>query len=135
VTEERGFEVKGRALDGFGKRLAAIRRAQGLTQDELGKLVAVSKRVIAYYEQEDAQPPGAMLVDLARALRISADELLGLKPAREKSSPKTARLLKRLQKIEKLPPSDQRAILKFVDALTKSRTQGSNGATAREARS
>jgi hypothetical protein len=70
--------------------------------------------VIAYYESDGA-PPGAMLVDLARALGITADELLGMAPVREKISPKTARLLKRLRRIEELPPADQRAVLTLQD--------------------
>lgn len=113
--------MKTRTLEGFGPRLAAIRQAQGLTQAELGHAAHVSQRVIAYYETESTQPPGALLVDLARALRVSADELLGLKPRTDKTSPKTARLLKRLQKIEDLPPADQRAILKLVDAMLDTR--------------
>ena len=68
--------------------------------------------MIAYYEVQSAQPPGALLVDLARALKVSTDELLGVKPVRETLSPKTARLLKRLRRIEELPPADQRAVLK-----------------------
>ena len=36
----------------------------------------------------DAQPPGSLLVALARALKVSADELLGLKTVTEKTSPK-----------------------------------------------
>ena len=52
---------------------------------------------------------------------MSADELLGLKPVKEKTSPKQARLLKRLQQVEKLPQSEQRAVLKFVEALVTSR--------------
>jgi transcriptional regulator with XRE-family HTH domain len=71
---------------------------------ELGKAVGVSQRVIAYYETESEQPPGALLVDLAKALKVSADELLGVKPAKEKATPKRARLLKRLQRVEQLPP-------------------------------
>ncbi len=39
----------------------------------------------------------------------------------KKISPKTARLRIQLQKIEALPPSDQRALLKFLDALLESR--------------
>jgi transcriptional regulator with XRE-family HTH domain len=109
--------MKERTLKGFGKRLADIRQARGLTQAELGQAVGVSKRVITYYEQEDAQPPGAMLVELAQALRVSSDQLLGLKPPKDKTSPRTARLIKRLQKIEKLPPTDQRVVLKMVDGL------------------
>jgi len=109
--------MKERTLKGFGSRLAEIRKSRAMTQTQLGETVGVSKRVIAYYEQQDAQPPGAMLVDLARALRVTMDELLGLKPTKEKTSPRTARLLKRLQKVEKLPPGDQRVVLKLVDGL------------------
>ena len=117
----RAVSVKERTVEGFGKRLAALREERALTQAELGEAVGVSQRVIAYYEREDAQPPGAMLIDLAKALKVSADELLGLKPTKEKTSPKMARLLKRLKKIEQLPAADQRAVLKMVDALHQTR--------------
>jgi transcriptional regulator with XRE-family HTH domain len=112
--------MKERTLKGFGSRLAEIRQSRGMTQAELGTAVGVSKRVITYYEQEDSQPPGAMLVDLARALRVSADQLLGLKPPKDKMTPRTARLLKRLRKVEHLAPSDQRVVLKLVDGLFES---------------
>jgi transcriptional regulator with XRE-family HTH domain len=113
--------MKERTLDGFGTRLAELRQARGLSQEELAAAVDVSRRVIAYYEAQSAQPPGALLVDLARALRCSTDELLGVKPVRETLSPKTARLLKRLRRVEELPPADQRAVLKLVDAMLETR--------------
>ena len=77
--------------------------------------------MVALYELESAQPPGALLVDFARALKVSADELLGLAPTTERVSPKTARLLKRLTRIAELPSADQRAVLKMVDALLEHR--------------
>ena len=113
--------MKERTLEGFGARLAALRQARGLSQEELAAQVDVSRRVIAYYEGHSAQPPGALLVDLARTLKVSTDELLGLAPMSAKTSPKTARLLKRLQRIEELPPADQRAVLKLVDAMLDTR--------------
>jgi transcriptional regulator with XRE-family HTH domain len=113
--------MKERTLEGFGTRLAALRQARGLSQEELARAVDVSRRVIAYYEAQSAQPPGALLVDLARALKVSTDELLGVKPVTEKLSPKTARLLKRLRRIEELPAADQRAVLKLVDAMLDTR--------------
>jgi len=118
--------MKERTLEGFGERLAQIRESRGLTQAELALAVGVSRRVIAYYEQEDSQPPGAMLVDLAKALRVSSDQLLGLKAPKDKPSPRTARLLKRLQKVEQLPRTDQRVVLKLVDGLLERHTR-SNG--------
>ncbi|MCY7412776.1 MAG: helix-turn-helix domain-containing protein [Salinibacterium sp.] len=110
-----------RTLDGFGARLATLRRARGLSQEELAAHAGVSRRVIAYYEAESGQPPGALLVDLARVLHVSADELLGIVSVREHTPPKTARLLKRLSRIEELPPADQRAVLKLVDAMLDTR--------------
>lgn len=119
--------MKQREVDGFGARLAEIRKSRGMTQAELGKQVGVSNRVIAYYELESTQPPGAMLVDLARALRVTTDELLGAAPVRERVKPKTARLMKRLQRVSDLPPTDQKAVLKFIDALVQSRGLASSG--------
>jgi len=113
--------MKSKPLDGFGPRLAAIRQRRGLTQTELGAAADVSQRMVAYYESESAQPPGALLVAFARALHVSADELLGLAPTHDTTSPKTARLLKRLRRIEELPPADQRAVLKLVDAMLDTR--------------
>src|SRR5258708_38963933 len=91
--------MKERTLDGFGARLAALRQARALSQEALADLVDVSRRVIAYYEVQSAQPPGALLVALARALTGSTDELLGVKPVRDPLPPKTARLLQRLHRI------------------------------------
>lgn len=118
--------MKERTLEGFGKRLADIRERRGMTQAELAEAVGVSRRVIAYYEQDDSQPPGAMLVDLAKALRVSADQLLGLKTPKETTSPRTARLVKRLQKVAQLPPTDQRVVFKLVDGLLERRSRSNS---------
>jgi transcriptional regulator with XRE-family HTH domain len=126
-------DVKERTLDGFGARLTALRQAQGLTQDELGTAVGISNRMIAYYERDGAQPPGAILVELAKALRVSTDELLGVRPVRETLPPKTARLLKRLRRVEELPPADQRAVLKLVDAMLETRRRATPPTRKRKA--
>jgi transcriptional regulator with XRE-family HTH domain len=114
-------QMKERTLEGFGQRLKEIRQGRALTQQELGDMVGVSQRVITYYESDDAQPPGALLVDLAQVLEVTADELLGIEPLKEKIPAKQARIRKRLQRVEELPAADQRAVLKFVDALVDSR--------------
>ncbi len=88
--------------------------------------VGVSQCVIAYYERADAQPPGAMLGSLAQALHVSVEEVLGTSQVADKTRPRTARLLKRLRKIEDLPAGDQRTVLKLLDALhaARARTSG-----------
>jgi len=122
-AEDVSMKVRSRMTVGFGERLATLRGARGLSQEELAEAAGVSRRMIAYYEAESDQPPGALLVDLAQALKVSADELLGLKAATEKTPPKTARLRKRLQLVEQLPAADQRTVLKLVEALAEARRQ------------
>jgi transcriptional regulator with XRE-family HTH domain len=109
--------MKARTMQSFGARLVALRRQRGLTQAGLGQMVGVSQRVVAYYETESRQPPGALLADLTCVLNVSSDQLLGLTSVVDKTPPKLARLRKRLQKAETLRVVDQRAILKLIDAL------------------
>src|SRR4051794_39755695 len=74
-----------------------------------------------------------MLVDLARALKLSADELLGLTPLRDTPSPKIARLLERMERLAELPDAEQRAVLKVVDGFLD-RTAGRSPAGVRPRR-
>ena len=89
--------------------------------------------MIAYYETESRQPPGARLVDMVRALKVSTDVLLGVASLPERTSPKTARLLKRLRRIEELPPADQCAVLKLVDAMLETRRRSAPAGRKRHA--
>ena len=113
--------MKERSIEGFGRRLAEIRKSRGVTQAQLGEAVGVSNRVIAYYETESDQPPGALLVDLCNALKVSADELLGIKPQKEPKNVKLTRLMNRLKQVADLPQADQRAILQHIEALVDAR--------------
>ena len=111
--------MRNKSMKDFGKRLAKLRKSRGLTQTELGEKVGVSYRVIAYYEGETDQPPGPLIVDLSRVLDVTTDELLGVKPCKQVSDPKTARLMKRLKRITELSPANQRSIIKHLEALLK----------------
>ena len=119
VTKRRARSIA--PHEGFGPRLARLRQGHGLTQEVLGARVGQSNRMIAYYERDDAEPPGALLPALAQALGVTTDELLGLKPLTDAPPPRTARLRRRLRKVEELPPADQRTVLKLVDVLHQTR--------------
>src|SRR4051812_17471583 len=104
---------KRKTISDFGERLTAIRKARGLTQVELAELMYASQRAVSHYENHPTAPPGPILTKLAEVLRVSTDELLGLKPhkpdAREKN-PEQQRLWKKFQQIQLLPEKDQRAV-------------------------
>ncbi len=61
-------------------------------------------------------------IKLARALRVSTDEILldGSHP-KKATSLRVGRVLRRLELVEKLPPPDQKALLGHLNALLKSR--------------
>lgn len=100
----------------FGKRLAQLRKAAGFTQQELADDIGVSRRMIAYYEGETEYPPTALLPDLAHALKVSTDELLGIKPVKQ-TDKTNRRLLRRIQQFDQLPKRDQEALLRTIDAF------------------
>jgi transcriptional regulator with XRE-family HTH domain len=111
--------------ESFGKRIATFRNAKGLTQAELGAKIGCSQRVIAYYECETKHIPSNLLLPLAKALRISLDELIGVKEE-DVSSPQHIRLWRKLKQAELLPPKDQKAIVRMIEALLKD-SQSKNG--------
>jgi len=106
-------------IEGFGKRLAQTRKAKGFTQIELGEKVGVSNRVIAYYERETQYPPSHLIGPLAQALKVSADELLGLKPPKSKGNGFSLKFIRRMKKIEALPPFQQKVLLQTIDNFLK----------------
>jgi len=111
-------------MESLGARLARLRKERGYTQAELADKVGLIQALVSDYECDKLRMHAEMVLRFAQALGVSTDELLGRKAVKEKSSPRTARLLKRLQPIESLPRPDQRAVLKFVDALLASRGNG-----------
>jgi len=100
----------------IGSRLREIRKSRGITQVELAEQLGVNQSVLSECERGDVRLHGALVVRLAKALKVSADELLGLSRVEEKR-PRNGRLLRRLQRIETLPRSKQRVVLEMVDAF------------------
>jgi transcriptional regulator with XRE-family HTH domain len=100
----------------IGRRLRELRETRGVTQAEVAEALGVNQSRISEYEQGGLRLHGAVIVALARSLRVSADELLGLDKT-DSRRPKNPRLLRRLQRIEELPASERRAVLKILDSL------------------
>ena len=63
----------------FANRLKCARQASGLTQKQLGELVQISSQGVSHYElgKRDASIP--TIIRLAKVLKMSSDQLLGLK--------------------------------------------------------
>ena len=62
----------------FGKRIKALRIANGMNQVEFGKTLSVTKQSVSNWENENIMPSVDMLVRIANRFSVSADYLLGL---------------------------------------------------------
>ena len=109
---------------GFGERLVALRKARGLTQVQLAEAIDATQRAISYYETHEGYPPAPVVAQLARALDVTADELLGVAKAEgaraakaEGETAEARRLWKRFQQVLALPEKDQRAVMRLVSSL------------------
>lgn len=103
---------------GFGQRLAEIRKSAGYTQQQLADEIGASRRQIAYYEAESEHPPANLLINLARALNASTDELLGIQAGRKTAKPAVStRLERRLKLIERMPPKPKQQLLGLIDTF------------------
>lgn len=107
--------------EGFGLRLATLRKAKGFTQVELAKAIGVTQRVITYYERETKRPPAHLLDKICKALEISADEFYGLSARDEDFQPETdaknKNLWKKLRLAANLPQADQKALIRILEGL------------------
>lgn len=103
----------------FGQRLARIRKAKGHTQVELANKMGIIQVLISDYERDKLRPYHEMIVRFAQALEVSADELLGLKTPESQDPVTSLRVLRRMKKLETLPPSQQKILLRTIDTFLK----------------
>ncbi len=101
-----------------GRRIRTLRESRGLTQVELARLLGLPQSNVSEMERGVRGLTVHQTVKLARALKVSTDEIL--RSSNGSPTPKAApslKLLRRLQKIERLPEARQRVVLKLIDAL------------------
>lgn len=116
------------ASSDFGSRLAELRRLRGLTQIQLAEQLNSTQRAITYYENEAAYPPVATIIELARILDVTTDELLGVSASRRRSTtpdltndPEQRRLWKKFQQVAQLTEKDQRAVIRLINSVAEAK--------------
>lgn len=96
----------------FGVHLAELRKAAGLSQNQLADKLGVPQSNISFWEQWEKPPRGEVLPKLAESLGVSMDELLNFTAPRPKGKVKEA-----FEAVSKLPRRQQEHVLKVVNAL------------------
>ena len=108
-------------MEKMNDKIKKLRKSKGWTQTELAKRLGTSQKVITSYETGTKKPPIKRLPDLAAVFGITIDELVDSQPVHiQEHTPhvhKNSRPAKMQELFEKLPPEEQRVILKQVKAL------------------
>jgi hypothetical protein len=89
-----------------------------------------TQRAVSYYETEAGFPPAPAVIALARALKVTTDELLGVKPPkveRVEEDPEARRQWRRFQMISTLPERDQKAVARLINSLVAAGASRRNG--------
>jgi transcriptional regulator with XRE-family HTH domain len=100
----------------LGQRVARIRKERGFTQVELADKIGIVQTLVTDYENDRLRLTAEMAVRFAMALDVSLDELLHPKASRPHRKP-SRKVLRRLEQIEALPPTQQTTLLRTIDTF------------------
>jgi transcriptional regulator with XRE-family HTH domain len=98
----------------IGARLRELRESQGLTQTELADKLDIKQALVSAYELGTVRMHGALIAAFAKALAVSADEILGLDKPRRNGTTRDRRVVRLLQEIGGLSRRERDALLKTI---------------------
>ena len=101
----------------IGKKIRELRKRQGMTQGELAAELGINQSAVSDYEKGEVRIHAAMLAALAKVLKSSADEILGLEKTKASAPAVDRRFLRRIEKLHRLSRRDQQSILGTIDAF------------------
>jgi transcriptional regulator with XRE-family HTH domain len=96
--------------------LRKLRIASGLSLRELARQINQQPTNVSFWERTGKTPNSDVLVDMARVLGVSIEEILGQTPARKSTNP-AGRLGRTFDAVSKLPRRQQQKIIEVVEAL------------------
>lgn len=83
--------------------------------------MGIIQNLISDYEHDKLRLHGEMVIRFAQALEVTTDDILGTTASKGNggNGKLSLRLLRRLKKIEELPQSQQKTLLKTIDTFLK----------------
>jgi transcriptional regulator with XRE-family HTH domain len=103
--------------------MLAFRKAAGLTQNELAEAVGETQENISFWERTDKPPRSDVLPDLAKALGVTVDDILGVtktkktSPVAKQPQKPAGQVQRAFEEVKKLPRRQQQKILDVVFAM------------------
>ena len=109
----------------LGTKIKEIRKEQGLSQGELGKISGIHEKLVSKYENERIIPTADTLKKIAQALHVSADYLIfDNVPKEGKAELKDLELFSMFKEVEDMGENERQTIKNLIDAMiVKSKVQ------------
>ena len=99
----------------FPKRLAAIRKQKGLTQQQMADTIGIHVSQYKRYEAGNSQPTLEVFRKITLALNASADSLLFEDDERGPSKNDSLRL--QFEAVSKLEPEERAVVMELIDGM------------------
>jgi len=97
--------------------LRKLRLASGLSVRELARQIGQQPTNVSFWERTGKTPRSEVLVDMARVLGVSVEQLLGQTPTRKNPNNPAGKLGRTFEAVSKLPRRQQQKIIEVVEAL------------------
>ena len=101
----------------LGKRIAQLRKEQGLTQQQLAEQIGIAQQTLAHYEVARLRVSASMLPQLAQIFSVPVNELIGLHAIGKSKRAPVPKLQQHLERISQLPKSQQRFVLQVLESV------------------
>jgi len=109
----------------LGKRIAKLRKAQSMTQQQLAEFLGISQQTLAHYEVGRLRVAASMLPALAKALDVSVEALIGEQTAatQSKRGP-MSKLQRQVEQVSQLPRAKQKFVMEMLDTVIQQQANG-----------
>ena len=99
----------------FGYRLKIVREEKGLKREDVAKKIGTSAAIIGRYERNERTPSIDIAKNIAEALEVSLDYLVGDTTVLLKDK----KMLYRIELLQKINPAYKDRILYMLDVMLK----------------
>lgn len=101
----------------FGQRLHALREQAGLSQQQLADRLGLTQRAYAHWERNPVALRPDQLLNLAQALNVSVEDLVGSNATKKRGTGPTGKMKQLFEAASQLPRSQQQKLAAVLEAF------------------
>ncbi len=99
----------------FGERLHALREQAGLSQQQLADRLGLTQRAYAYWERNPVALRPEQLGELARALGVTVEDMLGEPNGKKRGTGPAGKMRQLFEAASRLPRSQQQKVAAVLE--------------------